>query len=105
MTTVASGFWTSAPAPVASAIGRKPSDATSAVVSTGRSRPSAASWAATSGVAPSARSLRICDTSTRPFRTATPKSAMKPTAAEMLSGIPRTASANTPPITANGTFR
>ena len=29
------------------------------------------------------------DTMTTPFSTATPKSAMKPTAAEMLNGIPR----------------
>src|SRR3990167_9336258 len=38
MTTVASGRCTSAPAPVAIAIGTKPSDATSAVIRTGRSR-------------------------------------------------------------------
>ena len=36
MTTVASGRWTSAPAPVAMAIGTKPRLATSAVISTGR---------------------------------------------------------------------
>ena len=38
MTTVASGLCTSAPVPVASAMGTKPSEATSAVMSTGRSR-------------------------------------------------------------------
>ena len=38
MTTVARGRCTSAPAPLASAIGMKPSDATSAVISTGRRR-------------------------------------------------------------------
>lgn len=38
MTTVASGRCTSAPAPEASAIGRNPTDATNAVVSTGRER-------------------------------------------------------------------
>ena len=38
ITTVASGFCTSAPGPVASAIGTNPSDATSAVIATGRSR-------------------------------------------------------------------
>ena len=48
MTTVASGRWTSAPVPVAIAIGIKPSDATSAVISTGRSRPSAPSRIASS---------------------------------------------------------
>ena len=41
MTTVARGFWTSAPVPVASAIGTKPSEATSAVMTTGRKRVSA----------------------------------------------------------------
>ena len=43
MTTVASGRCTSAPVPVASAIGTKPSEATSAVISTGRRRVSAPS--------------------------------------------------------------
>ena len=43
MTTVASGRCTSAPVPTFSAIGTKPSDATSAVISTGRSRVSAPS--------------------------------------------------------------
>jgi hypothetical protein len=38
MTTVASGFWTSAPVPVAMAIGTKPREATSAVINTGRKR-------------------------------------------------------------------
>ena len=40
MTTVASGRCTSAPAEVDSAIGRKPSEATVAVISTGRRRTS-----------------------------------------------------------------
>ena len=38
MTTVANGRWTSAPVPVAIAIGTKPSDATRAVAMTGRNR-------------------------------------------------------------------
>jgi hypothetical protein len=42
-TTVASGCCTSAPVPVAIAIGTKPKDATSAVMSTGRRRVSAPS--------------------------------------------------------------
>lgn len=37
-----------------------------------------------------------------PFSTATPVSAMKPTAAVMLKGIPRSHSAATPPVTASG---
>ena len=40
---------------------------------------------------------------TTPLRTATPKSAMKPTPAEMLKGMPRSSSANTPPTAASGT--
>ena len=38
ITTVASGFCTSAPAEVDNAIGRKPSEATAAVMITGRNR-------------------------------------------------------------------
>ena len=37
ITTVASGFWTSAPAETVSAMGRKPKEATAAVIITGLS--------------------------------------------------------------------
>ena len=40
---------------------------------------------------------------TKPFNTATPDRAMKPTPAEMDNGIPRSASAMTPPVSASGT--
>ena len=40
---------------------------------------------------------------TTPLSTATPDRAMKPTPAEMDSGIPRNASASTPPVNASGT--
>ena len=40
---------------------------------------------------------------TRPFSTATPESAMKPTPAEIDSGMPRSQSAATPPVSASGT--
>jgi len=40
---------------------------------------------------------------TTPFKTATPKSAMKPTLEEIGKGIPRGARAMSPPTTANGT--
>jgi len=40
---------------------------------------------------------------TRPLRTATPESAMNPTAAEMENVIPRSRSATTPPVSASGT--
>ena len=56
MTTVAIGFCTSAPAPVATAIGTKPSDATSAVIATGRSRSIAPCRTASSRASPSPRS-------------------------------------------------
>ena len=40
--------------------------------------------------------------STIPFKTATPKSAIKPTPAEILKGIPRIQSAKTPPMAESG---
>ena len=102
MTTLASGRCTSAPAPVASAIGTNPRQATSAVISTGRSRVSApsciASWSACS-----ARSFSMKLMMTRPFSTATPESAMKPMPALMESGMPRSSSAAMPPVSASGT--
>lgn len=42
-------------------------------------------------------------TSTNPLSTTTPDRAIKPTAAEMESGISRKAKAMTPPVNANGT--
>ena len=56
-----------------------------------------------SGSAPSSISLRICVSITRPFSTATPDSAMKPTAAEIENGMPRSHSAAMPPVSASGT--
>ena len=103
ITTVASGRCTSAPVPVAKAIGRKPSDATNAVISTGRSRVRAPSRMATSSGLPCSRSWLMNVTSTKPFSTATPDNAMKPTAAEMENGSPRNHRAATPPVSASGT--
>ena len=40
--------------------------------------------------------------STMPFNTATPNKAMNPTPAEILKGIPRSQSANTPPMADKG---
>ena len=42
-------------------------------------------------------------TITRPFNTAMPERAMKPTAAEIENGIPRESSARMPPVSAKGT--
>ncbi len=44
-------------------------------------------------------------TITSPFSTATPESAMKPTAAEIENGMPRSQSATMPPVSASGTPR
>ena len=57
ITTVANGRCTSAPVPVASAMGTNPSDATRAVISTGRSRVREPSVMASSRGLPSNRSL------------------------------------------------
>ena len=103
MTTVAIGFCTSAPAPVAMAMGTKPSEATSAVIATGRSRSIAPRSTASSRPSPSPRSCLMWFSMTRPFSTATPESAMKPTAAEIEKGMPRSHSRMTPPVSASGT--
>ena len=103
MTTVARGRCTSAPVPVASAIGTKPSEATSAVIKTGRKRVSDPSVMASSSGLPSARSLLMKEIITMPLSTATPERAMKPTPAEMDSGMSRSHNAATPPVSANGT--
>ncbi len=102
ITTVASGRCTSAPVPVAIAMGTKPSEATRAVISTGRSRVSAPSVTASGTLAPCSRKVLIQEIMTRPLSTATPDSAMKPTAAEMDSGMSRSHSARMPPVSANG---
>ena len=86
MTTVASGRCTSAPVPVARAIGTKPRAATKAVIATGRSRVRAPSRTASGIAVPYATSARMWFSSTKPFRTATPESAMNPTAAETEKG-------------------
>src|SRR4051812_34565337 len=82
MTTDASGRCTSAPVDVAIAIGMKPTLATSAVISTGRSRRSAPPRTASRVDRPSARSPLIELTSTTPLSMATPNSAMNPTDAD-----------------------
>ena len=114
MTTVANGRCTSAPSPVESAIGRNPIDATRAVMSTGRRRNMQLSiilscmacsvvGALSACLSCCSRSIRfICPMSTMPLSTATPNSAMKPTPADMENGMPRSHSAQTPPMAARG---
>ena len=103
-TTVASGLCTSAPTPVASIMGTNPRAATSAVMSTGRARSRAALMAASAGPFPSSSSASSRDMRTTPFSTAMPERAMKPTAAEMETGMPRRARTIIPPTEAKGTF-
>mgnify|MGYP006894100693 CR=1 FL=1 len=103
ITTVASGRCTSAPAPTLIAIGTKPRLATRAVIRTGRSRVRAPSRIASPTGLPSWISDLMKVTITTPFSTATPDRAMKPTPAEIDSGMPRAASASTPPVSASGT--
>src|SRR3546814_10204141 len=63
---------------------------------------SAPSRIASSSRLPSSRSEPIKDSITKPLSTATPQSAMNPTAADIDKGIPRAQSASTPPVNANG---
>ena len=103
ITTVAKGRCTSAPAEAETAIGKNPSTSVSAVKRIGlilllvprRIRsPRSFTPSAFNSFNPLIR--------TSPFKTATPKSTIKPTPAEILKGIPRNQSANTPPMAANG---
>lgn len=71
---VARGRWTSAPARVDTAIGTKPSAATSALVRIGRSANRAASCTAATGASPPASNWRSVDAITTPLSTATPPS-------------------------------
>src|SRR5690625_3974594 len=103
ITTVARGFCTSAPAPVAMAIGMKPTMATSAVVRTARRRLAAPAAAASIGKSPALRRSRIACISTKPLSVATPDTAIKPTAADTEKGIPRISKASAPPTKARGT--
>ena len=105
MTTVASGRCTSAPAFVDIAIGMNPNAATIAVVSTGRSTVLALRRICCSSV-PAERPRRRTRSPamTTPFNTATPATAMNPTAAGIENGSPRRLSARTPPTSASGTL-
>ena len=103
MTTVARGCCTSAPSPVEMAMGRKPSEATSAVISTGRRRsiqPLMIQWLMS--VIPLRLNSSNWLMSTIPLSTTTPNRAIKPTPAEMLKGMPRNHRARIPPMAASG---
>lgn len=87
---------------VAIAICTEPSDATSAVTKSGRSLVSAPSEIVDSRGLPLSRRLRMNDSMTKPFGTATPQSAIKPTVAEIDNGMSRNQSATIPPVSARG---
>ena len=82
MTTVASGRWTSAPAPSESAIGRKPKPATRRSSAPARAAPPRRRPPPRARPVPRPRAARMSVTITTPLITAMPKSAMKPTDAE-----------------------
>ena len=103
MTTVASGRCTSAPVPVARAIGMNPNEATNAVIKTGRRRVSDPCRIASSKGSPSSRRFSMNEIITMPFSTATPERAMNPTAAEIDNGIPLSHKERNPPVNAKGT--
>ena len=103
ITTVAKGFCTSAPEPLLKAMGKNPNDATNAVIKTGRNRILVpCKTIAFKSVSPDFRMLLNSAINTKPFRTATPNKAIKPTPALMLNGIPRIAKKKIPPIAESG---
>jgi hypothetical protein len=103
MTTVANGLCTSAPEPLLKAIGKNPSDATHAVMSTGLKRIFVPiNTILIRFFIPDSCKRTNSATSTIPFKTATPNSAMKPTPALILKGIPRIDRKNTPPMADKG---
>ena len=103
ITTVANGRCTSAPAPLLMAMGKKPREATSAVINTGLNLTCVPfNTIADKSVSPSFFSWLNSAISTMPLSTATPNKAINPTPALILKGIPRKASKSIPPIADNG---
>ena len=103
ITTVANGRCTSAPSPWLNAIGKKPSDATKAVINTGRRRILVPCVTIRfKSFVPSFFKRLNSATNTIPFNTATPNKAIKPTPADMLNGMPRMAKASMPPMAESG---
>ena len=103
MTTIASGFWTSAPRPVARAIGTKPIAGTMPVIRTARTRSRVPSTIASSTGRPASIRWRTLVITTRPLRTVTPDSTINPTAAEIENGNPARSKPNAPPARPRGT--
>ena len=103
-TTSASGFCTSAPMPVASAIGSRPVKDAKQVMNTGRIRSSPAWSSARRHGIPSTRRWLKWDIMMMPSITVMPNSARKPIAAGTLKFSPATARAATPPMIDIGTM-
>ena len=103
ITTVAKGRCTSAPAPSLKAIGKKPRDATNAVINTGRNLTLVPiKTIRLTSFIPSFFNRLNSAIKTIPFKTATPNNAINPTPALMLKGIPLSAKNKIPPIADNG---
>ena len=103
ITTVANGLCTSAPAFVDIAIGKKPRAAAEAVSNTALNLSLVPCFINASKLLNECffSSLK-CSIKTIPLSTAIPKSAIKPTPADILNGKPRIHKSNTPPTAANG---
>ena len=102
--TVAKGFCTSAPEPVERAIGKKPKDATRAVIRTGLNLVAVPVLMVSLTDKLCSLSLLKVVIKTSPFRIATPKSAIKPIMAGTLIYIPLIHKAIIPPTAAKGMF-
>ena len=103
ITTVANGRCTSAPAPLLTAIGRKPKEATKAVINTGRNLTFVPiKTIRFKSFIPSFFNRLNSAISTMPFNTATPNNAINPTPALILKGMPRSAKNKIPPMADNG---
>ena len=103
MTTVANGRCTSAPEPLLKAMGKKPNEATKAVINTGRNRIFVPFNTTCLGSdSPDFLILLNSATKTMPLSTATPNKAINPTPALILNGIPRKARNKIPPMAERG---
>ncbi len=101
---MAKGRWVSEPISCESAMGRRPSIASMAVISTVRRRCMEPWRTASTTLRPPACSCWNTESITTPLSTAWPESAMKPMAADTESAMPKAQSATKPPMSARGTF-
>ena len=83
-------------------MGKKPKEATAAVIITGLKRNSKPFFKRSSTPKPSLANCLKKESNTIPFKTATPNKAINPIPAETENGIPRNQRATTPPIADKG---